>query len=227
MTPGDWTQPIAPRRFSYDEVYRRLRRALLTHRIAAGTRLVEVDLAAQLGVSRTPVRESLRRLESEGFVNRARGGGLEASHISPEEVADLFLVRGELDRLAARLASERSKPDDWTSLRLLVARMSEAGHTEGVGSEAFSDLHLAVHSSIYTIAFGARFAGLLNAHVLTFLEAAAEMSYTDPEATLPAGDQHGHLIDELASGDSARAVQAADEHVRRGASDANRPRGTH
>lgn len=214
--------PLQPRRFGYDQVYRLLRRALLTRRIAPGTRLVEAELAARLGVSRTPVREALRKLEADGFATRARGGGLEASLISPDEVGDLFLVRGELDRLAARLSSERAKPADWDEARRQVALLEQAGVTAGVGSEVFNDLHLAVHAAIYTLAFGARFAGLLNAHVLQYLEAAAELSYATPTVTAPAGDQHAALIDALSSGDVNQAMAAADEHVRRSASDADR-----
>lgn len=213
---------IEPRRFGYEQTYRLLRRALLTRRIAPGTRLVESEIAARLGVSRTPVREALRKLEGDGFATRARGGGLEASLISPDEVSDLFLVRGELDRLAARLASERAKPGDWDAIRLQVTRLQQASASEGVGSETFNDLHLSVHAAIYTVAFGARFAGLLNAHVLQYFEAAAELSYATPQATLPAGDQHTKLIDALSSGDVYQAMRAADEHVRRGASDADR-----
>ena len=215
---------LQPRQFGYDQVYRLLRRALLSRRIPPGTRLVETELAARLGVSRTPVREALRKLEADGFASRARGGGLEASLISPEEVSDLFLVRGELDRLAARLASERAKPADWDDVRRQVALLGQAGVTQGVGSEVFNDLHLSVHAGIYTLAFGARFAGLLNAHVLQYLEAAAELSYAAPTVTSPAGDQHAALIDALSSGDVQLAMAAADEHVRRSASDADRAR---
>ena len=215
-------QILEPRRFGYEQIYRLLRRALLTRRIPAGTRLLESELAARLGVSRTPVREALRKLEGDGFATRARGGGLEVSIISLDEISDLFLVRGELDRLAARLACDRAKSHDWEAIRSQVARMQEAGVRSGVGSEAFNDLHLSLHASIYTIAFGARFAGLLNSHVLQYLEAAAELSYASPIETLPAGDQHSQLIDALASGDTLKAMTAADEHVSRSAFDARR-----
>lgn len=219
-----WSEDrLEPRRFGYDQVYRRLRRALVTRRIAPGARLVETELAARLGVSRTPVREALRKLESEGFATRARtGSGLEASVISPSEVEALFLVRGQLDRLAAQLACERAKPEDWDQARHQVALLQQASVTAGVGSELFNDLHLAVHAAIYTLAFGTGFAGLFTAHVLQYLEVAAELSYAAPSGTLPAGDQHTGLIDALASGDVDRAVAAAAEHVSRSALDAER-----
>jgi DNA-binding GntR family transcriptional regulator len=219
---SDWDDiRIPPRRFGYDQVYRQLRRALVTRRISPGERLLENDLAAKLGVSRTPVREALRKLETEGFVTRAdRGGGLQASVISAAEVEDLFLVRGSLDKIAARLATERTSSQDWVPVREQARLLQLAAVSHGVESETFNDLHLALHATIYAMAFGHGFAGLLTAKVLQHLEVAAEMSYAKPAVTSPPGDQHALLVDALASGDVERAVRSAVEHVSRSAQDA-------
>ncbi len=115
--------PVAARSYGYDQVYRLLRRALLTQQIPPGTRLVEIDVAGRLGVSRTPVREALRRLESDGVVIRSRSGGLEAAVMTPGEIDDVFLIRGELDRLAARLSCTRATAQDWEQVRADVAAM--------------------------------------------------------------------------------------------------------
>lgn len=213
----------AVRAFSYDQVYRLLRRALLTHQIAAGTRLVEVDVAARLGVSRTPVREALRRLESDGVVVRRRAGGLEAAAMAPSEMGDVFLIRSVLDGLAAGLASERASGSDWDRVRAEVAAMERAIAEHGQASDQFHDHHLAVHASIYRLAFGPRLAGVLSSNVLHYTEIAADLSYTDPARTSPAVSQHERLVTELASGDPRRAEAAADEHVRRSARDAMSP----
>ncbi|MBX7454438.1 GntR family transcriptional regulator [Mycolicibacterium sp. 3033] len=208
------------RRKTYEHVYRALRHALITGRIPNGTHLVETELAAQLGVSRTPVRDALRRLESDGFVERGSGGGLWSRAIGVDEIEDLFLVRTELEKLAARLACERAKPEQWAEPRALLTTMAELIDAHGVGSEEFSEIHLAFHSSIYRIAFGDRFAGLLDGYLLQCLDVAAELSYRDPGRTLPAVEQHQRLLDELCSGDVGRAVAAAESHCRRGADDA-------
>lgn len=214
---------LAARTFGYDQVYRLLRRALLTRQVAPGTRLVEVEVAARLGVSRTPVREALRRLQSDGVVVRGRGGGLEAAVMAPSEVGDVFLVRGALDRLAARLASERATSADWEVVRAEVRAMDGAIAGHGQGSDEFNDRHLEVHASIYRLAFGPRLAGVLSNNVLHYMEIGADLSYAVPATTLPAVSQHERLIAELASGDPERAEAAADEHVRRSAHDAMSP----
>ncbi|BBX10547.1 MULTISPECIES: GntR family transcriptional regulator [Mycobacteriaceae] len=210
------------RRKTYEHVYRALRHALITGQIPHGTHLVETELAAQLGVSRTPVRDALRRLESDGFAERGSGGGLWSRGIVAEEIEDLFLVRAELEKLAARLACERAKPEQWAEPRALLATMATVIDTHGVGSEEFAEVHLAFHSSIYRIAFGDRFAGLLDGYLLQCLDVAAELSYRDPGRTLPAVEQHEHLLNEVCSGHVDRAVAAAEAHVRRGADDAQR-----
>lgn len=212
--------PVRTRQYGYDQVYRLLRRALLTQRIPPGTRLVENDVAERLGVSRTPVREALRRLESDGFVIRRQGSGLEATSMTPTEIDDIFLIRGELDRLAATLASQRATPADWHQVGDLISAMDRAITAHGHGSEEFNDSHLAVHAAIYRLAFGPRVAGTLGNHVLHYTAIAADLSYAAPDRTLPVRAQHTRLIDAIASGDPARAAAAAAEHVQRSAHDA-------
>jgi DNA-binding GntR family transcriptional regulator len=213
-------EQVLTRQFGYEQVYRLLRRALLTQQIPPGTRLVEVEVAQRLGVSRTPVREAMRRLESDGFVIRGRGGGLEVATITPTEVDDIFLIRGELDRLAATLASQRGTPDDWNGVRDQIRAMDRVIVSHGQASEEFNERHLDVHASIYRIAFGPRLAGTLGQHVLHYTAIAADLSYAQPDRTLPAVAQHDHLITAIASGDPTRAAAAATEHVQRSANDA-------
>lgn len=208
------------RRTTYEQVYRALRRALVTGQIPAGTHLIETELAAQLGVSRTPVRDALRRLEGDGFAERGGMGGLRSVTIDRAEIHNLFLVREELDKLAARLACVRAESGQWDELRALLDTMGAVSVEHGHASKEFSQAHLAFHTLIYRIAFGARFAGLLGNHLLEYMEIAADLSYRDPARTRPAVEQHQELVVELASGDVNRAVAAAQAHARRSADDA-------
>ncbi len=212
---------IRARAFGYEEVYRALQRALLSEQIPAGTNLTEGVIAEQLGVSRTPVREALRRLESEGFARRVKGGGLAAVRIAPQEVGDIFLIRGELDQLSARLAAERTQPEDWEGVHDLLARMERTIAADGLASDAFRTVHLALHTAIYELAFGPRLAVFLDTHVLKYLEVAAELSYIRPDPQTPTVQQHAMLVAAMVSGDPSAAAAAAAAHVRRSASDAS------
>lgn len=85
-----------------------LRRRIVNGDYEAGSRLIEEHLATDLGVSRSPVREALRVLESEGFVNMTPRYGAYVATLSTEEVVEIFEIRSVLEALAARLAARNS-----------------------------------------------------------------------------------------------------------------------
>jgi DNA-binding GntR family transcriptional regulator len=99
-----------------DDVYDRIRRAVVEGRYLPGRRLVEQRLAEEYAVSRTPVREALHRLEAEGLVVVERNRGAQVRPLSHEEIADLYDVRSRLEAYAAELAAERSRPEDLIAL---------------------------------------------------------------------------------------------------------------
>ena len=88
-----------------ERVYDQLKRRLLTGKIRPGTRMMEVDLASDLGVSRTPVREAIRELGKEGLVTIEPRRGAFASEISVKDMIDTLTVREELDALARHFTS--------------------------------------------------------------------------------------------------------------------------
>ena len=94
-----------------EEVYRRLKQAIVDGDLAPGERLVESTLAGSLNVSRTPVREALRRLTSEGLVAADGSRGLIVARTSVENVAYAYDLREVLEGYAARLAAQHHRPD--------------------------------------------------------------------------------------------------------------------
>ncbi len=197
----------------YDHVYRLLRHAVLAGDIEPGTRLVEADLAGRLQISRTPVRDALRRLESDGLAQRMPGGGLRAVIFTPAEISDIFRVRTELDQLAARMACERTGAAEWESVRELVDGLGAAASKFGMTSYEFSEAHHAVHFAIYSLAFTGRVAQVLSDRVLILVDIASDLSYAQDRPDEPVVDQHLELIEALASDDPDRAARAASEHA--------------
>ena len=86
-------------------VYEELKRQIVVGEIAPGTRMMEVELADEMGVSRTPVREAIRKLEKEGLVSIEPRRGAYASDISIKEMVDVLEVRQDLEGMAAGLAA--------------------------------------------------------------------------------------------------------------------------
>ena len=91
-----------------ESVYRQLREQIVSGAYRAGDRLPEVSLSTALGVSRTPVREALRRLESDGLV-QASGRGVTVTAMSTPDLRHAHAVRRALDALAAELAADRQR----------------------------------------------------------------------------------------------------------------------
>jgi DNA-binding GntR family transcriptional regulator len=199
---------------AYDHVYRLLRHAIASRAMAPGTRAVESALAEQLHVSRTPVRDALRRLESDGLLIRTGNGGLEVVELTPGAVDDIFRVRGELDRLAATLACQRGGADDWKQIGQMINALGPAIDSFGVTSYEFNQAHEAVHICIYRIAFAPVVAQMLSDRLLGLVDIASELSYAEDGPDEPVVAQHFELLDAIASGDVARAMAAADRHCR-------------
>ena len=196
---------------AYEAAYDRLRRDLLSDAIPPGTRLREVDLAAKLEVSRTPVREALRRLESDGFVQRTAAGGLVATPTGPDDLGDIGLLRIEIDGLAARLAAARGSAADWARVYVLVDALRSAPD-----EAAMAHVHRDLHREVYAIGFSPRMAAFFNAHLLPYIEDAVNVGpgfHTDPEGSYR---QHLALVRALSSGDVERAVQASQAHAASG-----------
>ena len=96
-------QPVKMRDVAYDI----LRQAIISNKLAPGVRLLEEHLARELNVSRTPLREALKVLENEGFVQRLLSGGYQVASLSDKELDNLYSIRLALEGLAARQAAER------------------------------------------------------------------------------------------------------------------------
>ena len=199
---------------AYDHIYRLLRHAIASRSLVPGTRAVESALAERLQVSRTPVRDALRRLESDGLLVRTGNGSLEVVSLAPSEIDDIFRVRGEIDGLVARLACERGTPAQWDGVRALVDALVPAIDRYGISSYEFSEAHEALHAAIYQIAFAPVVARMLSERLLGLVEIAGELSYAEDGPDEPVVAQHAELVEALASGDEALAVAAADRHCR-------------
>jgi DNA-binding GntR family transcriptional regulator len=118
-----------------NQVLRNIRQAILTRRFRPGQRLIERELCELTGVSRTPVREALRQLESEGLVVMVPNRGPVVAEMTLEEVAEIYEVRGALEALAARRFAERASDEEVAELESRLTAFEEA-----VTQERLTDL---------------------------------------------------------------------------------------
>ncbi len=95
-----------------DKAYSAIRAAILSFQLEPGAPLVEKDLASQLGISKIPLREALHQLENDGLVTRVPYKGVYVSRLTTKEAAELAIIRGALEGLAAFLATPRMTQDE-------------------------------------------------------------------------------------------------------------------
>ena len=107
-------------------VYEELKLQILTGAISPGTRMMEVELADEMGVSRTPIREAIRKLEKEGLVTIEPRKGAYASMISTEDMVEILEVRQDLEGLAAYFAADRMQPAQLEELKTVSEHYNEA-----------------------------------------------------------------------------------------------------
>ncbi len=143
-----------------DVVFNTLRQAILKGELAPGERLMEIQLAQKLGVSRTPIREAIRKLELEGLVLMIPRRGAEVAKISEKSLKDVLEVRRSLEELAIELACQRM-----TEAELAQLERAQAAFRDAIGegdAMKIAELDEAYHDVIYNCTRNARLVQILN-----------------------------------------------------------------
>jgi DNA-binding GntR family transcriptional regulator len=117
--------PVRQFRPLSEEAYDVLRAAILSGRLAPGARIVEADIARQMAISRSPVREAVRKLEREGMVEYKPRRGTVVVGLSRDDVADAYKLRAHLEAYGAGLATLNATEADLANLAALIERMRE------------------------------------------------------------------------------------------------------
>lgn len=123
-----------------DVVFKTLRKGILTGELKPGERLMEIHLANKLGVSRTPIREAIRKLELEGLVTMIPRRGAEVAQITPKSMKDVLEVRKVLDTLAVELACERISQEEKGQLAQACQEFEKAVESGDFGTIARTDV---------------------------------------------------------------------------------------
>lgn len=131
-----------------DVVFNTLREAILKGDLIPGERLMENTLAEKMGVSRTPIREAIRKLELEGLVTMVPRKGAEVAKITEKDIRDLLEVRATLEALAVRLACERMSDETIERLNILKEEFARAAKKKDVNLIIRKDIEF--HDAIFS-----------------------------------------------------------------------------
>jgi DNA-binding GntR family transcriptional regulator len=191
-------------------VYEELKRQILVGEIAPGTRMMEVELADVMGVSRTPVREAIRKLEKEGLVTIEPRKGAYASNISIKDMVDVLEVRQGLEGMAAAIASGKITESQKADLLNIVEKYKAA--VESANIEEIIKYDEEFHSMIISISGNKTLMQVFS----TVQELALRFRYIyyDDFNRYESMPKEHQLIEEaIMSGDAEKARVAAGDHV--------------
>ena len=202
----------------------RLREMILAGELAGGTRIAEVAISEMLGVSRTPVRSALMRLEQEGLLEALPNGGYAVRTFSERDVSDAIELRGTLEGLAARLAAERGVAAGvLAEARACLAEVDSLLEQPALDDEAFTryvTLNQRFHNLLSDMCGSPVLAREL-ARVVS-LPFASPSGFVVVQANTPkardmlvvAQDQHRQVLDAIEGREGARAEAIMREHSR-------------
>ncbi len=196
-----------------DRVYARLRQGILDGTYAPGARLGEADLAVALGVSRTPVREALRRLGSEGLLSTLPNKGARVRTWTTSELSDISDLRALLEGHAARQAATRVTGADIAAMEDLVTRM-EAAAADGTAADIdlITELNREFHGAVIEASGNALLPGLMHSLLHVPVISRTYRHYS-PARMQQSMRQHRELVDALRAGDPAWAEAVMRVHV--------------
>jgi DNA-binding GntR family transcriptional regulator len=195
-----------------DHVAGELRRAIYEQQLKPGQRLIERQLAADLGVSHIPVREALVRLTEEGLVEREPRRGSRVASMNQSELEEIATIRVLLEQYVAERVQQRLTDDERDELQKLVTRMIKAAKARD--TRALTALDGEFHARLWALADHSLLtelaAGLRN-RIHAFLHAAT--ASLSPRELERHARTHQGLLDAIAGGDARAARNAMADHI--------------
>lgn len=191
-------------------VYESLRDAIVNQVLKPGERLMETDLADEMGVSRTPVREAIRRLELENYVVMIPRKGAYVAGLSIKDINDVFEIRGALESLAAGLAAQRATDEDIKEMELNLEM--ETSHFETSDLIKTIEEDTKFHDLIFNASKNSRLLGMVK-ELREQVQRFRTTTLAVPGRMKFALDEHKAIVEAIANRDIEAAQKAASEHI--------------
>jgi DNA-binding GntR family transcriptional regulator len=191
-------------------VFETIRGAIITGELKPGQRLMEVQLAEEMGVSRTPVRESIRKLELEGLVKMVPRKGAYVTPMSVNDLKEMMEIRRALEGLAAELATKNATKEQIDALYLANQLFGEAALNNN--EEGIIKHDIEIHDIIYEASQNEKLLQLINGLREQMQRFRAEYVHHIKDKK-PLINQHMVIIKGIESGEMKKANQAASDHI--------------
>ncbi len=191
-------------------VYETLREAIRNGALSPGERLMEIQLAEELGVSRTPVREAIRKLELERFVVMLPRRGTYVANLSLKDINEVFEIRAALDGLAAGLAAERITEEELEQMERLLVEIADC--IEQHNNQKIVEADEAFHDILYRASRNERLVGII-CNLREQFTRFRSVSINYPGRLQNTLEEHRQLVEAIAQRNPEAAQQKAREHI--------------
>ncbi len=187
-----------------------IREAIINGSLKPRERLMEIQLAEELGVSRTPIREALRKLELEGFIVMIPRKGAYVADISFKDIADVYEIRAALEGLAAALAAERITDEELEEMeRFLVGKAEAIANND---MDKLVDVDTRFHELIYQASRNDRLSNIIN-NLREQIQRCRVTSLSVPGRMQQSLQEHRTIVEAIQSRDTQLARQVAQDHI--------------
>ena len=187
-----------------------LRQAIQDGVLKPGERLMEIPLAEELGVSRTPIREAIRKLELDGFVVMIPRRVAYLSNITLKDITQVFEIRSALEELAAGLAAERITTEELENLERMLVEINEYMESKDMDKVVAADIEF--HEVLYKASRNERLAEIVNnLREQTFRFRSVSMK--QPGRLAKTWEEHRQLVEAISSHNAAQARKIARVHM--------------
>lgn len=206
-------QALHERKSLGQHVFDSLKQAIIRGNIAPGEWLVESHIAQMLGISRTPVREAIHKLERERLIERQPRGGFTVLGLNRADIEETFGIRGVLEGYAARLATIKHKPSELAELEKKVEEFQECLSKQQM--ESLPIINTEFHDLLYALSKSPRLIHMINGlrdQIYRF----REIILKDPEHADTSHEDHRQMLKFMRKRDAEGVEKLVREHIRRG-----------
>ncbi|MGB9812917.1 MAG: GntR family transcriptional regulator [Thermovenabulum sp.] len=191
-------------------VFQALREAIISGELKPGERLMEVQLAEEMGVSRTPVREAIRKLELEGLVVMVPRKGAYVAGLSMKDAADVFEVRQSLEGLAAALAAERITDEEIEALERILLEINDAAEKNDLNLIIQKDAEF--HNILFKASRNDKLVQIIN-NLKEQIDRFRIQSFENPGRLKKLVEEHKKIVEAISERNVEKAKKLAEEHI--------------
>ena len=206
-------QAFQERKSLGEHVFESLKQAIVQGKISDGEWLVESHIAETLGISRTPVREAIHKLEREGLIERQPRGGFTVLGLNRNDIEETFGIRSVLEGYAARLAAEKHKKEELEPLEKKIAEFQKALDRKRMND--LPEINTDFHDLLYALSKSPKLINIINGlrdQIYRF----RKMNLKEEKFATTSNHDHKKMLQSIRKRDAEVAEQLTREHILRG-----------